>query len=148
MGAFAREVVEHAQSNKWQALLPELVARQVAQLALDAKVRLYRYEPWIPAKWAELHALFTLACSRQIDRQQVVIGTGGSTTTIEHEFLLTLLLQLTPVFIGSAYKNKAVQPLLDAVIDYLPSPLDVPAVQGVDPKNDEELLAAKRRQAA
>ena len=91
---FAREVAEHSQSAKWQLLLPGLIARQVIHLGLDAKIRLYRYEQWIPAKWAELHALFTLACSRQIDRQQVVIGTSGSTTTIEHEFLMTLLLQL------------------------------------------------------
>lgn len=42
----------------------------------------------------------------------------------------TLEIQLTPVFVGSAFKNKGVQPLLDGVIDYLPSPLDVPPVEG------------------
>jgi elongation factor G len=44
-----------------------------------------------------------------------------------------------PVFCGSSFKNKGVQPLLDAVIDYLPSPLDVPPVQGVDPRTDNEM---------
>src|SRR6201993_1557183 len=44
----------------------------------------------------------------------------------------TLAIQLTPVLCGSSFKNKGVQPLLDAVLDYLPSPLDVPAVTGVE----------------
>jgi elongation factor G len=47
-----------------------------------------------------------------------------------------------PVICGSAFKNKGVQPLLDAVIDYLPSPLDVPPVIGIDPKGNEVERAA------
>jgi elongation factor G len=50
----------------------------------------------------------------------------------------TLADALTPVLLGSAFKNKGVQPLLDGVIDYLPSPLDVPAIHGVDPKTEAE----------
>jgi elongation factor G len=50
----------------------------------------------------------------------------------------TLSDEITPVLLGSAFKNKGVQPLLDAVIDYLPSPLDVPPVHGVDPKTEAE----------
>jgi elongation factor G len=45
----------------------------------------------------------------------------------------TLEIKLTPVLCGSSFKNKGVQPLLDAVIDYLPSPLDVPPVEGLEP---------------
>ena len=57
----------------------------------------------------------------------------------------TLDLRITPVLCGSSFKNKGVQPLLDAVIDFLPSPLDVPPVDGHEPvKGDEEDRPAVR----
>jgi len=48
----------------------------------------------------------------------------------------TISLQLVPVLCGSAFKNKGIQPLLDAVVDYLPSPVDIPPVQGLNPKGE------------
>src|ERR671937_2297110 len=57
----------------------------------------------------------------------------------------TLDISMTPVLCGSSFKNKGVQPLLDAVIDYLPSPLDVPPIEGLAPvKGEEEGAPAER----
>lgn len=68
---------------------------------------------------------------------------GGEELTIEEIKAAlrkqTIACKVFPVFCGSAYKNKGIQMLLDAVLDYLPSPLDVPAVKGTDPKTEEEL---------
>jgi elongation factor G len=50
----------------------------------------------------------------------------------------TLNFSFVPVLCGSAFKNKGVQPLLDAVVDYLPSPLDIPPVEGINPDTDAE----------
>jgi len=91
--AFMQDVGEHAQSNKWQAMLPELIERQMVHLGHEAKIRLYRYEQWIPAKWAVLHTLFSLACSRQIERRPVTEGRTRP-STIEHAYLEVLVLQL------------------------------------------------------
>ncbi len=51
----------------------------------------------------------------------------------------TLAIAITPILCGTAFKNKGIQPLLDAVIDDLPSPLDVPPVHGTDPRTEKEL---------
>ena len=50
----------------------------------------------------------------------------------------TIACKMTPVVCGSSYKNKGVQPLLDAVIAYMPSPLDVPAIKGINPDTEQE----------
>jgi elongation factor G len=52
----------------------------------------------------------------------------------------TLAMKVVPVLAGSAFKNKGIQPLLDAIIDYLPSPMDVPPLEGINPDNDETVL--------
>ena len=50
----------------------------------------------------------------------------------------TCAVEMVPVVCGSSYRNKGVQKLLDAIVDYMPSPTDVPAIKGVNPKTDEE----------
>lgn len=92
--AFAREIIQHAQSQKWQSLLPALIARQIGHQGLDAKIRLYRFEQWIPARWADLHALFQWACSAQIERHPVPGVVDATQTTIEQEYLRVLVLQV------------------------------------------------------
>ena len=50
----------------------------------------------------------------------------------------TINVEFFPVLCGSAFKNKGVQLMLDAVLDYLPSPLDIPAIKGINPDTEEE----------
>ena len=52
----------------------------------------------------------------------------------------TIALRMVPVLCGSSYRNKGVQNLLDAIVEYLPSPLDIPSIEGVNPKTDKEEL--------
>jgi elongation factor G len=53
---------------------------------------------------------------------------------------LTIASEIYPVFCGSAFKNRGVQPMLDAVVDYLPSPLDMPAIEGHDVRDEEKII--------
>ena len=55
----------------------------------------------------------------------------------------TIGMHIFPVLMGSSFKNKGVQTLLDAVVDYLPSPLDIPPIEGIDPDNPEKKLIRK-----
>ena len=101
----------------------------------------------IPAELAELaheyHHLLIDAIAEHDDELTETYLTDESLVTPEMIKRAlragTLADALTPVLLGSAFKNKGVQPLLDGVIDYLPSPLDVPAIQGLDPKTEAQL---------
>jgi len=83
------------------------------------------------------------------DKDEGIMESFLSGKDIEEDILIkairkaTLESQVTPVLCGSAFKNKGVQPLLDAVVDFLPSPIDIPPIEGIDPqKNDKVLIYA------
>ncbi len=67
-------------------------------------------------------------CEEEISKEEIKAAIRKA--TIENK--------MVPVVCGSSYRNKGVQKLLDAVVDYMPSPLDIPAIKGVNPKTDEE----------
>jgi len=77
--------------------------------------------------------------------QKYVNGQSLSTEEIKRAIRAgSIAMKITPVLCGSAFKNKGVQQLLDGVVEYLPSPLDVPPVVGIDPSTDKEV----KRQAS
>jgi len=91
--AYEREALE-GRDARWRALLPELIVREMSQLSFDAKLRMFRYEPWIPAKWAELHARFALACTHHLERERLHLQGEAKPVTIEHVYIVTLVLHL------------------------------------------------------
>lgn len=73
--------------------------------------------------------------------EKYLSGEELSEEEIKHGLRIRVLAnEIVPVFCGSSFKNKGVQALLDGVIDYLPSPSDIPAIRGINPNNDEEEL--------
>ncbi len=92
--AFAREIADPVPRSKWLAVLPTLLARQILHLGRNAKLRLYRCERWSAAKWTELFAPFSRACSLRFEREPVRLDTMGAPTSIERQFLMILVLKL------------------------------------------------------
>ena len=80
-------------------------------------------------------------CAEQDEELTMKFLEGEELTTEELKFAIrkaTLAMAITPVLCGSSYKNRGVQHLLDAIVDYLPSPIDVDNVKGINPDNDQE----------
>ncbi len=100
----------------------------------------------IPAEYAEEARTFREKMVELIcENDETLLDSYLAGTEIQVEKLKTSLrkstlsLALTPVLCGAAFKNKGIQPLLDAVVDYLPSPVDLPPVVGIDQDGKEEV---------
>ncbi len=141
--AVAIQLPMGAEDNFWGII--DLVTMTAWDFKADDKGMTYP-EPMdaIPAEFAELAAekrSELLDAAAEFDDELMMMVLEDE--EIEADMLKAairkgvLANELNPVLVGSAYKNKGVQELLDAVVDYLPSPLDVSAVEGTDPKTGE-----------
>ena len=99
----------------------------------------------IPAEYAEKAEMARMElmekCAEQDDELTMKFLEGEELTTEELKYAIrkaTIAMAVTPVLCGSSYKNRGVQHLLDAIVDYLPSPIDVDHVKGVNPDTDAE----------
>ena len=142
--AVAAQLPMGAEDNFWGVV--DLVTMTAWDFKADEKGMTYP-EPMdaIPAEFAE---------EAELRRQELVEAAADcddelmEKVLMEEEFSIdelkaairkgVIACQMNPVFVGSAYKNKGVQELLDAVVDYLPSPLDIPAIKGENPDTGAE----------
>ena len=154
--------------NAMQTMVDRLGARPVAvQVPIGAEdafegvvdlveMKTLRYVDALGMKWEEIEPAGELLALAEDYRHRLIEAVADHDEGIMLAFLedepvapedlraairaATLDLSITPVLCGSAFKNKGVQPLLDAIVEYLPSPLDIPPVEGQKPNSDETLL--------
>ncbi len=146
--AVAAQVPMGAESNFWGLI--DLVTNTAWDFKEDAKGMIYP-EPLdeIPSEFTEIAAekreeLLEAASDFSEDLMMAILE-GEEIDVDEFKRAIragVLAGKMNPVFVGSAYKNKGIQELLDAVIDYLPSPLDVPEIDGTNLKGEEEVRHA------
>ena len=90
--------LEHALAQptnpRWKPLVPVLFARLVHYFGTDAKLRVFRFERWIPQKWVEFHTIYMRAVELEQDRVPTALGHGPNTTqwTVEQEYVYALLI--------------------------------------------------------
>jgi len=98
--------VRQAANSRWKAVLPLLFVRLVHFHGTDAKLRVFKYERWIPAKWMELHQVYLRASELACDREAVTLpaaGTNAQPWSVEQEYLYVLLVhQLNTGNLGPA----------------------------------------------
>jgi elongation factor G len=119
------------------------------------EMKAIRYVDPLGASWEESEVPEDMRAQAEEYRHNLIEAVADHDDDIMHAFIedepvetdqlkaairaATLDISITPVVLGSAFKNKGVQPLLDSVLDYLPSPVDVPPVIGTDPRSGEEV---------
>ncbi len=89
------EALAQPDNPRWKPAIPRLFSRLVHYYGTDAKLRVFRYERWIPGKWMDLHKLYMRASELGVERVPVALGTSGASNathwTIEQEYLFVLL---------------------------------------------------------
>ena len=142
--AIAAQIPMGAEDNFWGVI--DLVTKTAWDFKADDKGMTY------PEKMDEIPAEF--AEEVEIRYQELVDAAADCDDELMEKVIMeepftveelkaairkgTIACKLHPVFVGSSYKNKGVQEMLDAVVDYLPSPVDVPAIKGTNPDTEEE----------
>ncbi|RNL20543.1 elongation factor G [Slackia faecicanis] len=142
--AIAAQMPMGAEDNFWGLI--DLVDMTAWDFKADEKGMTYPEQlPGIPAEFAEEAALrhqeLLDAAADCDDELMEKVLMDEEVTVDELKAALrkgTIACQLHPVFVGSSYKNKGVQELLDAVVDYMPAPTDVAAIKGINPDTDAE----------
>jgi hypothetical protein len=93
-------------NTRWKSVLPLLFVRLVHFHGTDAKLRVFKYERWIPAKWMELHQIYLRSCELGLDRQSIALpaaGAGAQPWSVEQEYVYVLLVhQLNTGNLGPA----------------------------------------------
>jgi elongation factor G len=141
--AVAAQIPMGAESQFWG--LVDLVAMEAWDFQEDAKGMIYPQKlDEIPEEFLELaqekrDELLDAASNYDDELMELALMEEEIPVDMLKKAIRTGVLagELNPVFVGSAYKNKGIQELLDAVVDYLPSPLDVASIDGVDLKGNE-----------
>ena len=142
--AVAAQVPMGAEDNFWGVI--DLVTMTAWDFKADDKGMTYP-EPMdaIPAEFADDAAMYRqelLEAAADCDDDLMEKVLMEEEVTVEELKAAirkgVIACQINPVFVGSAYKNKGVQELLDAVVDYMPSPVDIPAIKGTNPDTDAE----------
>ncbi len=154
--ASVKSIVDRLGANPVPVQLPVGAEDRFEGVIDLIEMKLIRYVDPIGTSWEVDEIPADMLEAATIARAAVVEAVADHDEAIMHAFLedeevdaatlrkavraCTLDLSITPVLCGSAFKNKGVQPLLDAIIDYLPSPLDVPPVTGIEPKTGDEIV--------